>query len=128
MAKGHPDYQTWLGKAAGGGELRYDIASLIIASETNTSSLIAVVPAGFEYIFLSCVVSSNNDSGIHNIDIIENISSAIFYSIAFTDKAVVDLAGMIFKAGEQLKTTVYNNADAQAGFYYTITYIKRKLS
>ena len=129
MAKGYPDYTTFLGRAVGTGDFQHIVSSgIFIGSGSYNSASYEKVPDGYEDIFVNLVISCNDDSALHTVDLIEKKSGATFFSVYFRTTLQLDLSGFILNEGEQLQVDVYNNASSMAAFFYTITFLRRKTS
>jgi len=127
MAIGHPDWQTWSGRSAGGESMTsYSFTGAIGAGVSGTIDL-PVVAVGYQNIYQNITISCNDDSAIHATDLRRISDAWIFFRLNFITGGIFDFPGQAISAGETVRITVTNNAAAAKTFEGAANYVTRKI-
>jgi len=127
MVSGHPDWQTWSGRSAGGENMvSYSFSGPIASPGSGTIDL-PVVVEGYENIYQFMTISCNDDTAIHTADLRRVSDNWLFFRINFVTGDVYDFPGQAIAAGETVRITVTNNAAVDVTFEGAVNYVTRKL-
>ena len=127
MTSGHPDWQTWAGRSAGGENvIVYSFTGAIAAGVTGTVDL-PVVATGYQNIYQSITISCNDDSAIHTLDLRRISDDWVFFRLNFITGNIFDFPGQIISAGETVRIYITNNAAVPKTFEGAVNWVSRKL-
>lgn len=110
MVAGHPDFQTFAGRAVAGGKLTTAVFSGSVAAESSSAFDVGAVPTGEEHAFLLITISCPDDSSINRIQITRISDSAILFQDRFVTNLVAEINSFKFVAGAEARVTVTNNS------------------
>ena len=127
MVSGHPDWQTWAGRSAGGEAVTtYSFTGEIASGASGTIDL-PIVATGYQNIYQSITISCDDDSAIHNLTL-QRISDAwAFFIVNFITGGIYDFPGQAISAGQTVRITITNNAAVAKTFEGTANYVSRKI-
>jgi len=127
MTTGHPDWQTWSGRSAGGGSmLSYSFTGAIGAGADGTIDL-PVVAVGFENIYQNVTISCNDDTAIHVLTLSRVSDAWLFFRLNFITGGIYDFPGQAIVAGETVRLTVTNNSAIIKTYVGIVNYVVRKV-
>ena len=127
MARGHPDFQTWEGRAVGGSQMKLITFTGSVSAESDSSFTLASIPSGERHSFISLAVSCPDDSSINKIQLIRNSDSSNLYVNRFVAALSVDINTIDLAAGDALKVTVTNNSLSAFTFIGNISFIVKEI-
>ena len=127
MASGHPDWQTWSGRSAGGGSmLSYSFTGAIAAGVTGTVDF-PVVAAGYENVYQNVTISCNDDTAIHVLTLSRVSDAWLFFRLNFITGGIYDFPGQTITAGEIVRLSLTNNSAVVKTFVGILNYVVRKV-
>ena len=127
MTKGFPDWGSQAGRSMGGEELvTYSFSASVGAGATATVNL-PVVATGKENIYQSVVISCNDDSAIHQLNLIRVHDSWVFYTKNFITGGNFDFPGQPFYAGQTAQVQFTNNSSGTLTFRGTVNWVSRNI-
>ena len=127
MVSGHPDWQTWAGRAIGGSKINvYTFSGGIATGVTGTLDL-AVIPAGQQHSYTKIHIGCEYDDAIHDITLTRISDNWTFFVGKFTVHREFDLVVDPQAAGVQVRISITNNSAATRTFKGSITWIIREL-
>ena len=127
MVSGHPDWQTWAGRSAGGSVVNSKNFSGAIASGVTETITFANVPTGKEYIYQHLTVASDDDTAMHYVDLYRNSDLKIFYSVTLITSNNAEFPGQEVVAGDCVKLEITNNAAVAVEFIGSLFWIERDI-
>ena len=127
MASGHLDFGTWEGRSPGGeSATNASFTGTIAAGDTGTINL-AAVPAGKEYFYQAVMVSCNDDSCVHYLQLTRISDGWVIFDTYFINYINLDFPGVKISAGEQLRISVTNNSSGALTFPGVIHFTSRSV-
>ena len=127
MVSGHPDWQTWAGRAIGGSKINvYTFSGGIATGITGTIDL-AVIPASQQHSYTKIHVGCEYDDAVHDITFSRISDGWVFFVGKFTVHREFDLVVDPQVAGAQVRISITNNSAATRTFKGSITWIIREL-
>jgi len=127
MTSGHPDWQTWSGRSAGGESMTsYSFSGAIAAGISGTIDL-PVVAVGYQNIYQSITISCDDDTAIHYLTIQRLSDSWAFFNLNFITGGIFDFPGQAIDAEQIVRLIVTNNAAAAKTFSGAVNYVTRKI-
>jgi len=127
MVVGHPDWQTWSGRSAGAGVVNSKNFSGSIASGVTGTVTFAAVPMGKEYIYQHLTIASDDDTGMHYVDLYRNSDAKIFYTVTLITSNNAEFPGQAVSAGDQVKLEITNNSAVAVEFIGSLFWIERDI-
>ena len=127
MVSGHPDYQTWSGRSAGGEDMvSYSFSGAIAAGVTGTIDL-PVVAVGYQNIYQNITISCDGDTAIHALTLLRVSDAWVFFRVHFITGGILDFPGQAISAGGTVRITITNNAAVAKTFEGAVNYVTRKI-
>lgn len=127
MASGHPDWQSWSGRAAGGEVVKAKNFTGSIASGITGTVTFDTVAAGKQHIYQFLFIASDDDTAIHFGDFYRNSDSVVFFSSSFVTGVHSEFPGMVVEAGDVAKLEITNNAASSVTFFGSVFWVERSL-
>ena len=127
MATGHPDYQTWTGKAIGGKGVNAYSFSGEIDGESSGYVPLDAVPTGVQHSYVQIAISCPDDTAIHTVWLQRVSDDWIFFSAGFITSGVFDLVADPQAAGAEIRIYITNNSASTLTFTGTISWIIREI-
>lgn len=127
MATGHPDYQTFAGRAVAGGKLTTAAFSGAIAAESSSAFDVGAVPTDEEHAFIFISVSCPDDSSINRIKITRISDGATLFQDRFVTNLVSEINSFKFKAGAEARVTVTNNSSGSLTFTGNLAWVVKEV-
>ena len=127
MVAGHPDWQTWAGRSAGGSEVKAKNFSGTIAAGVTGTVTFPIVPAGEEHIYQHLTTACDDDTAMHFVDFYRDSDSLVFYTETMITSFNAEFPGQAVVAGDVVKLEITNNAAVSVDFFGTIFWVVREV-
>ena len=127
MVTGHPDWQTFAGRAVAGGRLITASFSGTVNAESASAFDIPVVPTGEEHAFIFVNLSCPDDSSINRVQITRISDANTLFENRFVAAVISEINSFKFVAGEQARVTITNNSLADLQFLGNLSWVVREV-
>ena len=127
MANDYPDYLNPASRNVEGGSMTSFSFSFDVPGETGVYYTFPVVPDDSENIYQCLTISCNDDSAIHEADLVRVSDLWRFFSVNFVTGGIFDFPGQAISAGEYVRVYVYNNSASALTFSGALNYVTRAI-